>query len=285
MFERNKEGEIILDADKKVDEVESSVKKVKDRKFSLPKQMMVGFYANIKKSDLKNYLRAKASNHMIPENTYFGIKKYQNGYLWELHEGGSGKGILSSLAEVLKTKDDVIIETSDKNVRVLKKSVGDGISSFSLNNDDVTTPTNGIEFKDKLTPVKNTGFGFFVISSMFGTLGVLSALGVLVYTTVLFDRPEPLKFVIEDDELPVSQMDAINWVLEDPNSYLYKLTYKKGSGWSMDKKEEKLEPAIKEKDTKMEDEVNKQLDKLKEKMNLDSNKDIDGPTKEGNSNE
>lgn len=288
MFKKDKDNKIVLgDSKKELPEAKadklSVAKESMKIKFSLPKQVMIGFYANIKKSDLKSYLRAKASNHMLPDNTYFGIRKYQNGYLWELHEGGSGRGVLSSLVEKLETDDFVIIETSDRNVKVLKKSVGEGISSFALNSDDIISPTEGIEFKDKLTPVKTTGFGFFVISSIYAGLGVFSAVGLLIFKYGLFHQPEPLKFVNENKELPVFQIDQVHSVLIDPNSYLYQLTYKKDVGWYMDKKEETVEedPA---KNEKLEEELEKQLEGLKNKLNLEETQE-EGPNKEGESNE
>lgn len=285
MFKRNKESQIVANEAENKEQKESTTVKATKFKFSLPKQVMVGFYANIKKSDLKNYLRAKAANHMVPDNTYFGIRKYQNGYLWELHEGGSGKGILSSLAKKLEQQDDIIIETSDKSVRVLKKSVGEGISSFALNSDDVVTPTEGIEYKDSLSPVKTTGFGFFVFSAIFASLGVLSAVGVLIFKYGLYHQSEPLMFVIEDKELPVFQMDQINHVLSEPNSYLYQLVYKKGTGWHMDKKTEEQKEKKKD-NSAIEAELNKQLESLKDKMELEKDAtNTEGPSKEGESNE
>jgi hypothetical protein len=282
MFAKNKDGKIVSSKMENIDDIlddnkpTSKITKVRERKFSLPKQMMIGFYSNIKKSDLKNYLLAKANSHMLPDNTYFGIKKYENGYLWELQEGGSGKGILSSLIETLKTQDDIIIETSDKNVRVLKKSVGDGISSFSLNGDDIVTPTESIVFKDKLKAVKTTGYGFFVVSTIFGFMGILAATGLLIFKFGLFHQPKPLKFVIEDEALPVSQMDAINGVMRDPQSYLYKLTYNKVSAWSMSVKQEAPQE---KKESNIDKELSKQLEDLKKKLNLEV------PTEEGDSNE
>jgi hypothetical protein len=278
MLKKNKDGKISVDESNNTEQAEPSVVKASEFRFSLPKQVMVGFYANIKKSDLKSYLRAKAHNHMTPDNTYYGIKKFQNGYLWELHEGGSGKGILSSLAEKLKVQDNIIIETSDKNIRVLRKAVGEGISSFQLNSEDVVTPTEGIVYKDKLSPVKTTGYGFFVFSAIFASLGVFSAVGLLIFKYGLFHESEPLMFVKENKELPVFQMDHINNVINDPNAYLYQLTYRKGTGWYMDKKLE--QPSKKVKDKKLEKELSKQLESLKDKMNLQ-----EGPNKAGESNE
>lgn len=266
MFNKNK-----ITKNKEADVVEQSkantVVDKRERILSLPKQLMIGFYANIKPADLKNYLFAKAKSNMLPDNTYYAIKKFENGYLWELQEGGAGKGILSSVVEKLKTVDDIIIETADRPVRIMRKSSGDGISAFILNEDDKVTPTEGVVYKEKLKPVVRTGFGPFITSLVFAGAGVLAAASTLIFKYGLFHQPEPLKFVIEKEELPVSQMDAISWVLEDPNSYLTKLTYSKKDGWQMDKQVEEQKP--KDNSETLEN-VNKQIEALKDKLNLEA---------------
>lgn len=254
---------------------EAKVKKKEDV-VSLPKQLLIGFYANVKLSDLKSYLYAKALNNMALENAFYGIQRFENGYLWELQEGGSGKGVLSSVVKILKYKNELIIPTDERAVRVIKKGSGGGISSFVLNDDDDVITTDGIEYKESLKPVKSSGFGAFMVSLVFCGVGVLAACSTLIFKYGLYHQPEPLKFVVTKVELPVTQMDAVSYVLQDPDSYLAKLTYKKGQGWSMDKNKEEKEIPVN--DGKTDEE--RQLDILREKMNIKNAESVEGGNNE-----
>lgn len=223
------------------DAVLSDLAKKRAELLSMPKQMLIGFYANVKESDLRNYLLAKASSNMLVDNAFYGIKKFENGYLWELQEGGAGKGVLSSLSRLLKEKDDIIISTSSRSIRVMRKSTGEGITSFVLNDDDDVNQTPGVEFTDNLKNVKSTGFGAFAVTLPLGIVGLLAPFIMLFFKYGYFDQSKSLEYVVDNKNLPITQIDQIHYAFNDPSFYLNKLHYNGKDGWQIDSEIIKIE--------------------------------------------
>lgn len=192
---------------------------------SMPNSILIGYYSDIKLSDLKLYLYNKAEEEMVVKSAYYQIIKYESGYIWEIHEGGSGKGLLKSVIPLLEIHKEVIIKTSRRNIKIKKKDNGLGIISYFLNESDESEPTKGVSFSDKMRPVKNTGYAMYILGKTVFIIGVLSLFLSYTFKYVILDKEKELESRIMKSASPISKIDDIKKINLTEN-YIEKLEYR-----------------------------------------------------------
>lgn len=145
---------------------------------SIPMDVHIGFYSNITKKQVKKHVIAYAEKNFSSLNDVtYQIVPHEDGFLFELQQGGEGLGYISDY--LANGYDDALIITSS-NVYRASQSVHGGIRLVKLTDEDVREVTKNpeafdtLEGKDALKSLRTTGFGFFVFSSILLVASVLS---------------------------------------------------------------------------------------------------------------
>lgn len=203
---------------------------------SRPRQLFIGYYAHIKRKDLLQFLRAYALSHCeAPKVARYQIRKYEQGFVYELHDGGSAGGVLSSVIKALETERSVLIDTAGRKVMVVRDQ--NGITSFLLNEDDATTPTPSVTYRDPMKQLTRVGLGLFV-------MGVVTfILGFSVFTTgaitkqVAVEGARRPNFKVAEKEIPADGLKQLAKHPATPGFYIGKIAYENGT-WQVSRKPE-----------------------------------------------
>jgi len=209
-------------------------KQKKESSIIYPDLILYGYQEGTSLSDLKVYLKSKAEEAGGGDNSFYTIIKTKEGFFWEVHDSGSGKGTLKSVLKSLESNKNIIVKTSRRWVRVSKKKHGAGISSFLLNDDEEHTATEGILFAENMKSLSSKGNGLLYFGIVIALLGVISLFGSVIFKYSILDKYEDskLKSVIAD--LPYTQKTAIKEILnKSDGSYLKSLVYVKSNNISI----------------------------------------------------
>ena len=113
------------------------------KKSRLPKKIYIGFEKGTSNSDLKDvmsYIHSYAEdNFSTKKNAFYKVKKIKDhsslpdGHIYEIQEGGEKQSYLDGVLKIFEEKDEVIIQTSEKQLFVQKNY--DGVDSYSLTED------------------------------------------------------------------------------------------------------------------------------------------------------
>ncbi|MGD1524474.1 hypothetical protein [Vibrio owensii] len=241
---------------------------------SMPQQIMYGYYAHIKKKDLINYLDAKAKKSLAADCSFYNVVPYKDGFLWELHEGGSGKGALHSLKAKLGAGDEPItIKSASGGVRVTKNNIKATVDCFKLSDEDDLTQTSGISFRDNMTPVVNKGFGLFVTGTILFSLSVLSFFLAALFKFVLFNNHEMAEVHRTKITMPITAYERLLNVGKNDDRIYARNLY-------LERKEWKIKKASAAKSTSKEDLPEEIRAKLEAKPKPQPEKEITAESKE-----
>ncbi|WP_025562579.1 hypothetical protein [Psychromonas sp. SP041] len=212
-------------------------KKSENKPILLPDNLLLGFQRGVSKQDLLVYLRSKSMEIGDPELAKVQIIKKDGGFYWEIHDSGSGHGVLQDVLLNLETKPLVNIQTSRKIVQVVLGKNDEGLSSALLTERSQEAATPEIKYKDKMFSINSKGTGLFVFSIVFASLGVLSLFlsvlfkyGILnqenkssayVQTRVPYEKISELKEILLNEQLVASGTYAKKIALSsDKTSFL-----------------------------------------------------------------
>ncbi|WP_274036153.1 hypothetical protein, partial [Vibrio parahaemolyticus] len=144
--EKNKKG-FFAKKSKKQDKKKQT--KEKEIVVSEPIEFYMGYYAKVTKKEVKEYLFNFASANVTPiDNAFYNIVSYGEGYLWEIHEGGSGCGALTSIIEELDDSDSVTIIKENFSLAVVKDEEKISVAKISAANLKYHKENKNIVFKD-----------------------------------------------------------------------------------------------------------------------------------------
>tara|TARA_B100001245_G_scaffold236697_1_gene230160 strand:- start:9521 stop:10306 length:786 start_codon:yes stop_codon:yes gene_type:complete len=182
--------------------------------FDLPLDIHIGFYSNITEKNVKRHVLAYAEKNFSSLNdVFYQIVKHEDGYLFEIHQGGDAKGYISDYIE--NSYDDAIIITAD-NVYRMTPSVHGGVRLVKLTDDDVQEVSKNpdkfdiLDGNDNLKALKSNFFGFFVFSSILLFFGVLSVALSATVKYVVVDKNEAVYFTNMNKTFPHEFITDIN---------------------------------------------------------------------------
>jgi len=194
---------------------------------NLPAQIFIGYYAHIRKRDLIRYLAGYSQSHCnAPKTARFQIKKYQTGYLYELHDGGSAGGVLSSLVEMLALGQSAVIATASRKLKVMYSSSGP--SSFLLNESDNVPVSPQIRYADKLTPMVRSGAGVFAFGAICFVFGFAAFAAGSVAEALATQQSKPLDYQVSEKETPASGLKEIEKQNPQEGQFIDRLEYNSG---------------------------------------------------------
>jgi hypothetical protein len=229
---------------------------------SLPKQLIIGHYSNIKKKDLLRYLFNRAATNMNVATTAYDIRKHGDGYIWSLQDGGANLGCLSSVCSMLDNDiNDIVIDLDDRQMQIIRKPSQTGFSSFLINSDERLPGTEGVEFKDKINPIVKQGMALLIFSAAIFAIGLTFFLGSAVFKYVIYDKTSQIVYEKKKIEMPHTFGNRL-YVSE--SEYISEIRFRNGT-WQepLRKEEAKEEAVIDESAVKDESIENPELDEAK----------------------
>ncbi|MCX8796287.1 hypothetical protein [Vibrio parahaemolyticus] len=217
--EKNKNG-FFAKKSKKHDKKKQT--KEKEVVVSEPIEFYMGYYAKVTKKEVKEYLFNFASANVTPiDNAFYNIVSYGEGYLWEIHEGGSGRGALTSIIEELDDSDSVTIIKENFSLAVVKDEEKISVAKISAANLKYHKENKNIVFKDKMKKFTSSGYGFFVFS-----LIMLTASFILLGASMVNRQDEKNRITNEHlyesrTKSPMLEINKLNRYMTNENSGVY----------------------------------------------------------------
>ncbi len=206
---------------------------------SIPYDIHIGFYKDVSKSEVINLIKGYADkNFSSKNNIYYQIKKYSEGYLFEIHQGGSGRGYLHDLLD--KIDGDNLIVVTSQYVYKVYQSHHAGIKLLKLTNKQLNELHKNPDDYLLLNPVEKISkvkgleqyllvFSFIICMLSFVSASVIS--GLYVYSVHFKGVPQQLEFTSESK---VNILDGIKEVKKQRKrlgsmGYIKKTEYMKES--------------------------------------------------------
>jgi hypothetical protein len=185
-----------------------------DGELEIPLEIHVGFYSNISKKKIRQHVLAYAEKNFSSLNdVYYQIIEHEDGFLFEVHQGGSQLGYLQDY--INNNYDDALIVASENIYRVTP-SIHGGVRLVKLTDEDVkdvsANPDNFeiLEGAGKLKKLKATGYGFYIFSLVFLFSSILF-LGVSASVKYLvLDKTEAIYFTNMNKTYPHEFIREIN---------------------------------------------------------------------------
>ncbi|MCI4893951.1 hypothetical protein VB319_21415 [Vibrio parahaemolyticus] len=196
--------------------------KEKEVVVSEPIEFYMGYYAKVTKKEVKEYLFNFASANVTPiDNAFYNIVSYGEGYLWEIHEGGSGRGALTSIIEELDDSDSVTIIKENFSLAVVKDEEKISVAKISAANLKYHKENKNIVFKDKMKKFTSSGYEFFVFS-----LIMLTASFILLGAAMVNRQDEKNRITNEHlyesrTKSPMLEISKLNRYMTNENSGVY----------------------------------------------------------------
>lgn len=220
----------------------SKTENEEDLKSKLPKKIFIGFEKGNSSQDLKDlmsYIHSYAEdNFTTKKNAFYKVKKIKDseilpdGYIFEIQEGGDGTSYLDGVLSKLESKDEVVIQTSEKQLFIEKGY--DTINSYTLTEDLKQDPDIFDNNDKSLTPLVKQGHVFMFSGIVFFSLSVISLFLAALFKFVLFtDSHEKLLDNRDWKPIPVQRI-AQRW---NSNFEYQTISVKfEGNTWVLNKK-------------------------------------------------
>jgi len=210
-----------------------SARETEKRKVSaVPIRILMGYLPEITERDARDYALGVAEKHFEqPAIAHFDAFKYENGYAYEVHEGGEGFAYLPEIIRYFQEQGPyreretaaVVLRTGTRMVKVIRQRVGLQAvllpESTPLETDD--WPPSG----EKLQSALNQRTGFLVAGAGFFVAGFFALIvGSMMTRYQPYDSPAPPAVTTVDyEQLPIAQWSKVQGL--PPNEFVSKLAY------------------------------------------------------------
>jgi hypothetical protein len=213
-------------------------------KSRLPKKIYIGFEKGNSAQDYKDvmsYIHSYAEdNFATKKDTFYKVKKIKDheklpdGHIFEIQEGGEKQSYLEGVLKVFEEKDDVILQTSEKQLFVQRNY--DGISSYSLTeNLKEKSEVDSIETDKSLVPLVKQGHVFMFTGIIIFSLSVISLFLAALFKYVLFAQTEQYIDTKSSTTIPVNRI-INNWQSNIDYQTLSIQFNSKGNNWELHRK-------------------------------------------------
>jgi len=201
-----------------------------------PNQLHIGYYAYVKKPDMKRFTTSLCSARFeAKETSFYAIKKYKEGFLYEIHEGGNGIGCISSVIKLLKKGEKACINTASGTTVVEDRSPDGLYMTLITEEDDFVSDSPGIEFKDKMAKAFKKGVGIFIAGIVVALIGLLSLMAASTFKYVVYNTEKVTK-VPAVMQTPISQIKEIKALQGDRSKYVDQIIFEAGK-WEVKTKD------------------------------------------------
>lgn len=197
-----------------------------------PIKVLIGFLPDSSEKDTYFYMLGVAEKNLDSENIgYAALAKFENGYAYEIHEGGVGRGYLDSIINHFRSlpgysaeeSHRAYVRTAARTVRVERTPTG--LYSVILPESDTTPQSEWLTLGKKMAPLVEKRTGLFLGGVVLFLSGLIAMMGG--YAT-RYQPYTPSIVNIERtpvDKLPHSQWNRLNTL--PPGDYVMALKFEK----------------------------------------------------------
>jgi hypothetical protein len=235
--EKVSQNSTLMDKDA-LDAGEKIVRDLKEDVVSLPSNIQIDFAAVRKEKDLITYLSTFAEQHFsAPKTAQFIAIKYEDGFLYEMHENGDGYGYLSSVLKILESGEDAILVLDDnRRVRVSKE--GTRIKTITMGEDDQTDPSSSLVKKDKLSLIFKPSLFFFLFGLTLTIIGIISLFVALSFKYIVVDQSQIIQYPLSTIDSPLTASKSKEMRV-NRTERITKMEYTENKGWKYSKEDKK----------------------------------------------
>lgn len=178
-----------------------------------PIKVLVGFLPDSSEKDTYFYMLGLAQKNLDSENIgWAGMSRFENGYAYEIHEGGAGRGYLESILSHFRSLPPfsaeethrAYIRTATRTVRV--ERTPSGLYSVMLPESDATPQSTWLITGKKLAPLVEKRTGLL----LGGLVIFLSSLMALMGGYATRYQPYTATFV-NIERVPVKKLPHSQW--------------------------------------------------------------------------
>lgn len=210
-----------------------STRQAERRKVSaVPIRILMGYLPEVTERDARDYALGVAEKHFEqPAIAHFDAFKYENGYAYEVHEGGEGYAYLPEIIRHFKEqgaylegeKTEVLLRTGTRMVKVIRQRVG--LQAVLLPESTQLEPADWQPSGEKLQSALNQRTGFLVAGAGFFVAGFFALIvGSLMTRYQPYDSPAPPAVTTVDyEQLPIAQWSKVQGL--PANEFVSKLAY------------------------------------------------------------
>lgn len=184
----------------------------------LPVQVLMGYLPEVSERDALEYAMGLSDKYLVQEGiSYFAATKYGPGYIYEVHEGGSGKAFGPEIARYFQSvgpfnpqaPEVVYIGTAQRIVEVTRERVG--LSAILLPESTEAVPSEWLRPKKAMRPGVPRRKGMLVAGILLLVTGTLAAATTGVYFRLQGYAPAPAQPIerIQVGNLPSQQWDVL----------------------------------------------------------------------------
>lgn len=198
-----------------------------------PSHVFIGFLANSNKKDATKYAIGVANQNAVnPVNAGFAVYPWQDGWAYEVHEGGPMRAYLPTILRFFDAQGDasnsadlvITIKTAGRSVRVERAHAG--VTAFMMPESFDGKQTEWLEPGQRLKPAVPVRMGVLAAGA------AIFATGFLAMLVTFVRRPDPphiqsnKRMETRFEQLPISQWQTL--VSAASNGYVDALEYLNG---------------------------------------------------------
>ena len=215
-------------------------------KKELPIKILIGYQPDVLARDAKEYAIGLAHKHFSDVGlAFWGVYEYENGFVFEIHEGGPGKAYGPEIIKFFQEQgpfdnskqNELRIKTATRTVQVLRKERGLAgilLPENSTKEDSGIVPLKALEpCIDRRT--KLLKFSMIIAGSGIAALLICGSF----FRLQPFEEIKTTEHRVSAGNLPIFQW---NRIVLGPSEYLKTLQFKDGK-WSHDKAFEGMVPS------------------------------------------
>jgi hypothetical protein len=209
----------------------------------LPIEALIGWIPKVDdEKDAVEYAKRQIEVHFAtPEISWYAVSQFDNGYLFEIHHGGRGKGYLKALVENLRADPDgeYWIPSGNKAVKILMQE-GEPLPLVLPEDDARRLVQSGhppLQATLTMKPAVAKGTGIFNFGATMAGVGTVFFLGSAIFYAISAN-PGPSVRAIDFATLPHSQWGLVSSATVE--EIVSKLEMK-GDKWSVDKRRNIIE--------------------------------------------
>ncbi len=217
-------------------------KTAKSKASIAPMSVQMGWIEAENAKDVRAYARGIVQQRFVAqEESWFGIKRFRNGFLWEAHQGGDGKGYINAAAAALDRDPEGQhwFQTGDRAYRIIMQD-GKPFPHLLPSEKSVELLNSGssqLERGYSLTPFSRKGTGWLATGAVLSSASVLFFLGSLVFYGLSYN-PGPSVRATDLTALPHMKWPLVSSVgIEE----IVQKLQMRGGNWSVDKRSHQVE--------------------------------------------
>lgn len=204
----------------------------------LPIEALIGWIPKVEdEKDAIEYAKRQIEIHFAtPEISWYAVSQFDNGYLFEIHHGGRGKGYLKALVENLRADADgeYWMPSGNKAVKVIMQE-GEPLPLVLPEDDARRLLQSGhppLQPTASMKPAVAKGEGIFNFGAALAGVGSVFFLGSAIFYAISAN-PGPSVRAVDFATLPHSQWGLVSAATVE--EIVSKLEMK-GDKWSVDKR-------------------------------------------------